>query len=69
MTAPGIDPASPPASGRMDITGRVRAVLQDCRPDRLPRPPDTSEELYLGKQKVRIKAWHQLHFKRLAGLV
>lgn len=36
MTAPGIDPASPQAPGRMDITGRVRAVLQGGRPDRIP---------------------------------
>ena len=34
-----------------------------------PRPPDTSEEFFLGKQKVRIKAWHKLHFKRFASLV
>jgi len=34
----------------------------------VPRPPDASEEFYLGKQKVRVRAWHDLHFKRLASL-
>jgi hypothetical protein len=34
-----------------------------------PRPPDTSAEFYLGKQKVRVRAWRQLRFKRLASLV
>lgn len=31
--------------------------------------PDGSEEFYLGKQKVRVRVWHKLHFKRLANLV
>lgn len=34
----------------------------------VPRPPDASEEFYLGKQKVRVRAWRDLHFKHLAGL-
>jgi hypothetical protein len=36
MTAPTDDPASSPAPGRMDISGRVRAVLPGRRPDRIP---------------------------------
>jgi hypothetical protein len=31
--------------------------------------PDASEEFLLGQQKVRVRAWHKLHFKRLASLV
>jgi hypothetical protein len=27
--------------------------------------PDASEEFDLGKQKVRVRVWHKLHFKRL----
>jgi hypothetical protein len=33
-----------------------------------PHPPEASEEFYLGKQKVRVRAWHDLHFRRLASL-
>jgi hypothetical protein len=36
MTTPGIDPGSPPAPGLMDFSGRVQAVLQGRKPDRLP---------------------------------
>jgi len=36
MTTPRIDPASPPFPGSIDITARVRAVLQGRRPDRIP---------------------------------
>lgn len=35
----------------------------------LSRPPDASEEFFLGKQKVRLRAWHKLHFKRFASIV
>lgn len=28
--------------------------------------PDALEEFFLGKQKVRVRVWHKLHFKRLA---
>lgn len=31
--------------------------------------PDASQEFYLGKQNVRVRVWHQLHFKRLAKVV
>ena len=36
MTAKGIDPATTPASGRMDITGQVRALLQGRKTNRIP---------------------------------
>jgi hypothetical protein len=29
------------------------------------RQPDASEEFFLGKQKVRVRVWHKLHFKRI----
>jgi hypothetical protein len=32
----------------------------------IEREPDALEEFYLGKQKVRVRVWHKLHFKRLA---
>jgi len=35
----------------------------------ISRPPDASQEFYLGKQKVRVRVWHKLHFKRLAKVV
>lgn len=35
----------------------------------IEREPDAREEFYLGKQKVRVRLWHKLHFKRLAKLV
>jgi hypothetical protein len=33
----------------------------------ISRPPDASEEFCLGEQKVRVRAWHKLHFKRFAS--
>jgi hypothetical protein len=33
----------------------------------ITRPPDASEEFCLGKQKVRVRAWHKLHFKRFTS--
>jgi hypothetical protein len=35
----------------------------------IPREPDALEEFCLGKQKVRVRVWHKLHFKRLAKVV
>jgi len=32
----------------------------------ISRDPDASAEFFLGKQKVRVRVWHKLHFKRLA---
>ena len=32
----------------------------------IEREPDAIEEFCLGKQKVRVRLWHKLHFKRLA---
>jgi hypothetical protein len=49
--------------------GAPRKHGADFQLSAIPRPPDTSAEFYLGKQKVRVRAWRQLHFKRLASLV
>jgi hypothetical protein len=35
----------------------------------ISRTPDASQEFYLGQQKVRVRVWHKLHFKRLAKVV
>ncbi len=32
----------------------------------IEREPDALEEFFLGKQRVRVRVWHRLHFKRLA---
>ena len=32
----------------------------------IPREPDALKEFCLGKQKVRVRVWHKLHFKRIA---
>ena len=34
----------------------------------IEREPDALEEFFLGKQKVRVRVWHKLHFKRLANV-
>ena len=35
----------------------------------ISRDPDASEGFSLGKQKVQVRVWHKLHFKRLAKVV
>ena len=35
----------------------------------IERDPDACEEFYLGRQNVRVRVWHTLHFKRLAKVV
>jgi hypothetical protein len=35
----------------------------------IEREPDAIEKFSLGKQKVRVRVWHKLHFKRLAKVV
>jgi len=35
----------------------------------ISREPDASQEFYLGRQKVRVRVWHKLHFKRLVKVV
>ena len=49
--------------------GAPRKHGADFQLSAITRAPDASEEFLLGKQKVRIKAWHKLHFKRFASVV
>jgi hypothetical protein len=48
--------------------GAPRKHGVDFQLSALPRPPDTGQEFFLGKQKVRLRAWHKLHFKRFASV-
>jgi len=41
----------------------------DFQLNAITRLPDASEEFFLSKQKVRVRAWHKLHFKRFASVV
>jgi hypothetical protein len=56
------EPLSKPAGSR----GAPRKHGADFQLNDIARTPDASEEFYLGKQKVRVRVWHKLHFKRLA---
>jgi hypothetical protein len=49
--------------------GAPRKHGADFQLSAISRPPDASEEFFLGKQKVRLRAWHKLHFKRFASIV
>jgi hypothetical protein len=49
--------------------GAPRKHGADFQLTAIEREPDGSEEFSLGKQKVRVRVWHKLHFKRLAKLV
>jgi hypothetical protein len=46
--------------------GAPRKHGADFQLSAISRSPDASEEFMLGKQKVRLRAWHKLHFKRFA---
>lgn len=46
--------------------GAPRKHGADFQLTAIEREPDASDEFFLGKQKVRVRAWHKLHFKRLA---
>lgn len=49
--------------------GAPRKHGADFQLTTIPRQPDISEEFFLGKQKVRVRVWHKLHFKRLAKVL
>jgi hypothetical protein len=49
--------------------GAPRKHGADFQLNAIEREPDTLEEFSLGKQKVRVRVWHKLHFKRLAKVV
>ena len=46
--------------------GAPRKHGADFQLTAIEREPDASQEFFLGKQKVRVRVWHKLHFKRLA---
>ena len=46
--------------------GAPRKHGADFQLTAIEREPDATEEFSLGKQKVRVRVWHKLHFKRLA---
>ena len=56
------EPAPKPKGSR----GAPRKHGADFQLTAIERDPDGSEAFYLGKQKVRVRVWHKLHFKRLA---
>lgn len=49
--------------------GAPRKHGADFQLTAIEREPDALEEFFLGKQKVRVRVWHKLHFKRLANVV
>jgi len=49
--------------------GAPRKHGADFQLSAISRPADASEEFFLGTQKVRLRAWHKLHFKRFANVV
>lgn len=55
-----------PAPKPKESQGAPRKHGADFQLTDISRPPDAYEEFYLGRQKVRVRVWHQLHFKRLA---
>jgi hypothetical protein len=46
--------------------GAPRKHGADFQLSAIERDPDGGEEFSLGKQQVRVRLWHKLHFKRLA---
>jgi hypothetical protein len=59
------EPVSKPKGSR----GAPRKHGADFQLTAIARAPDASEEFLLGKQNVRVRVWHKLHFKRLAKVV
>jgi hypothetical protein len=49
--------------------GAPRKHGADFQLSAIEREPDAIKEFSLGKQKVRVRVWHKLHFKRLAKVV
>jgi len=58
------EPAPKPAGSR----GAPRKHGANFQLTAVEREPDAAEEFFLGQQHVRVRAWHRLHFKRLARL-
>jgi hypothetical protein len=49
--------------------GAPRKHGADFQLTAIEQQPDALEEFFLGKQRVRVRVWHRLHFKRLARVV
>lgn len=49
--------------------GAPRKHGADFQLTAIEREPDALEEFFLGKQRVRVRVWHRLHFKRRAKVV
>jgi hypothetical protein len=45
--------------------GAPRKHGADFQLTAIEREPDARQEFFLGNQKIRVRAWHRLHFKRL----
>ena len=58
-----------PAPKPKGSKGAPRKHGADFQLTDISRPADASQEFHLGKQKVRVRVWHQLHFKQLANVV
>lgn len=56
------EPVQKPKGSR----GAPRKHGADFQLTAIEREPDARQEFLLGKQTVRVRVWHQLHFKRLA---
>jgi hypothetical protein len=59
------EPLPKPAGSR----GAPRKHGADFQLTAIEREADVFEAFFLGKQKVRLRVWHKLHFKRLAKVV
>ncbi len=49
--------------------GAPRKHGADFQLTAIEREPDASEEFFLGKQKVQVRVWHRLHFKRMTQVI
>jgi hypothetical protein len=58
------EPVPKPAGSR----GAPRKHGADFPLSAIEREPDALEAFFLGKQNVRVRVWHKLHFKRLANV-
>ena len=59
------EPQKKPAGSR----GAPRKHGKSFKLNGAHRPEDQSETFQLGKQTMRVRAWHKLHFKKLAALI
>ncbi len=58
-----------PQKKPMGSRGAPRKHGQSFKLNSAHRPEDQRETFQIGKQTVRVRAWHKLHFKKLAALM